>query len=395
MQVSAANTVPLPPRVEGSDAISIPFSILGVGIHLEGRPGADVRAATQIYAEFQNTEANATWAIVWNGDASPTRLTVNGKVHPGLSRRWISALISTRIMDCVHRSVKHLYLFHGAAAAWRGVLLAFPGESGTGKSVLSVALARNGWSLFSDEIIAISPEHLDVCPFPRAIMIRESDAGLSGLVSRVQGAGFRAQGLLTKPVGLVPLVGGGTKMMIPFSFFNEPPAPLRLGAIVCLRGYRREARQGGREIVVTHWDESMEKLARQRGIFADLEIWRQDDFWCIRSDHTDAVEEICTSLGGIVIERDLIESSPPVFGASPVLEPISFAECLDALWPVFQNGRAIMSLENGAVGLYLRLARLFSRTPCFWLSPGPPSPTCELLRNLAEELTRTDRESLP
>jgi hypothetical protein len=379
MQAASPNKALALPREDRSEAVSVGFSILGVGIRLEGNPGADIYPAARLYADFLNDKTAASWTIVWNGRASPTRLTVNGKVHPALSRKWISALISMKIMDCLYRSSEDFYLFHGAAAARRGVLLVFPGQSGTGKSLLAIVLARSGWTLFSDEIIAISKTSLRVFPFGRAIMVRKSEPLIGDLLL---GAEDKSE--------TMPLVGGGAKTMIPFSFFNEPPTPLPFKAIVCLRGGRREVSRGGRQVVVTHWDEKMEKLAKQRGLYGSLRVSRVGEFWCITGDRTAAAEDICTSLGGIVIERDLIEEDCPLFARRPLLKTISPSECLNALWSVFQNGRAHREREGGTVGLYMHLARLVKAIPSFWLRPGALSPTCELLQNLADRLTNND-----
>ena len=181
------------------------------------------------------------------------------------------------------------------------------------------------------------------------------------------------------------------KAIIPFSSFSKPSSPLPLKAIVCLRGGRREIRKGGGQIVVTYWDERMERLARRKGIYDRLHIEKIEEFWCIRSDRMEVVEDICTSLGGLVIQRDLVKNSQPVFGRAPLLEPISPSEALSALWSVFENGRRLTNCQGGVTALYLKLARLVKTVPCFWLRPGPPSPTCELLQDLAQEFGEEHR----
>jgi len=92
------------------------------------------------------------------------------------------------------------------------------------------------------------------------------------------------------------------------------------------------------------------------------------------------------SLGGLVIERAPVEERPAVFGETPLLEPISPSECLNALWSVFENGGTLTGGEERAVEVYVELAKMVKAIPSFWLRPGPPGPTCELLKNLAEKL---------
>jgi len=362
-----------------SNAVSATFSILGVTVCVKGSPASDIEPVIREYAAFRSDDVSPSWDIAWDGHASPTTLTFDGKVHPCIPQKSAASIISTKIMDRVYEAGEDFYLLHGAAAAWQNVLIIFPGQTGSGKSSLSIALARSGWSLFSDEVIAISRESLQVVPFPRAVSAWGSSPALRELL--------RAQ---NQREPFVPAVGKRTKSLIPFSFFNQPPAPLSPAALVCLRGGRREARRGGQEIAVTYWDERMEKLAREKGIHDHLRTRKVGEFWCIRSDNTEIVETICTSLGGIVIDRDLVKSPPPAFAKRPVLEPVSPSECLDAIWAVFENGRSLTNREGGAVKLYLKLARIVKTMPCFWLRPGPSSSTCELLRNLADKLNKRD-----
>lgn len=362
-----------------SDGGSMTFSILGVGIRVKGCPASDIEPVLREYSAFEIDSVVSAWEIEWNGLATPTTLTFDGKVHPGISPKSAAPIMSTKTMDYLYRMCGDHYLFHGAAAAWRGALLIFPGESGAGKSSLAISLGRRGWSLFSDEVIALSREHFRAVPFPRAVLVRRDSPALGELLQDVK-----------QREEFLPAGGGRTKAMIPFAFFNEPPSPLSPKAIVCLRGGRREVRQGGREIAVTFWDDRMERLAREKGVYDGLEVRRVGEFWCIRSDSMAVVEEICSSLGGIVIERDVVEDRPSAFGKTAKLEPISPSEGLSSLWSVFENGRALAHHEESIPALYMRVAKFVKTMPCFWLRPGLPSDTCDLLQELAEELARRD-----
>ncbi len=359
------------------EQVSATLSILGVPIRVQGCPGHDVELILQEYAAFRTEVTSPTWVITWNGTAEPTELVFDGKLHRGVSRDAVAAIISTKIMDRVYHSVEAFYLFHGAAAAYRDVLLLFPGESGAGKSSLSLSLGNGGWSLFSDEVIPISRKDCRVSPFPRAILIWKDSPALADFLRGADRA---------KPFS--PKGGRGTKTLIPFSLFNKPSAPLAPTAILCLRGGRREVRRGGHEIAVTYWDETMEKLATEKGIHGNLRARRVGDFWCIKSDHMEVVEDICNFFGSIIVEREVVENHFPVFGDTPELQPMSPSECLGRLWSVFENGRTLARREGSVPALYLRVARLVKSMPCFWLRPGSPTSTRELLQHLAEKLAR-------
>ncbi|MDP2895264.1 MAG: hypothetical protein Q8Q12_01745 [bacterium] len=141
------------------------------------------------------------------------------------------------------------------------------------------------------------------------------------------------------------------------------------------------------------WNKNMEIVAREQGIWQRMSVRRDGDFYRITSDRADLVEDICTSLGGIVFERDAVADLRPVFGNKPVLKPASPTECLNALWLVFQNGRRLVQGTSGVDKLYADLARLVNKIPCWILRPGSPGETRHLLRDLAEQLGENDRAS--
>src|SRR6185437_1080199 len=70
-------------------------------------------------------------------------------------------------------SRQHLFI-HAAVIGWRGRAVLLPGRTCTGKSTLTLALARAGATYFSDEFARIDRHGL-VHPFPRPFSLRSVD----------------------------------------------------------------------------------------------------------------------------------------------------------------------------------------------------------------------------
>ena len=89
------------------------------------------------------------------------------------SYRKIFQLLEWQITWCADEVAKFFLLQVGAVSK-DGVGIVLPGASKSGKSCLTVALVREGYQYFSDEIAAIDPSTRELHPFPRAVGIRDS-----------------------------------------------------------------------------------------------------------------------------------------------------------------------------------------------------------------------------
>lgn len=70
---------------------------------------------------------------------------------------------------------RHEYLqLHASSLERGGVALVLPGEPGSGKTTLTAGLLARGWSYLCDEFALIDPEAGVLCPYPRALCIKEA-----------------------------------------------------------------------------------------------------------------------------------------------------------------------------------------------------------------------------
>ena len=87
------------------------------------------------------------------------------------SHKIIYALEWQIVSDFLH-AYKDQIKFHAASLSYHNKGTLFIGNSGTGKTSLSIMLMKHHWQLLSDEFGILDPDNLNVYPFPRNIIIK-------------------------------------------------------------------------------------------------------------------------------------------------------------------------------------------------------------------------------
>ena len=77
-----------------------------------------------------------------------------------------------QIVSDLIRQNKSILKFHAASLSVNGNGYLFIGDSGTGKTSLSISLLQNGWNFLSDEFGLLDPASLQLLPFPRNLIIK-------------------------------------------------------------------------------------------------------------------------------------------------------------------------------------------------------------------------------
>lgn len=124
--------------------------------------------------------ANLRFDMQRTATKTATRVRVAGEpelVYPdSLLLEELVSLVNRRALDS---EPGRLHL-HAAGLSRRGHGVVLAGTSGTGKSTLTAALVRNGFTYMSDESVAIEPSAEQIHGFPKPITLRRGGAALVG-----------------------------------------------------------------------------------------------------------------------------------------------------------------------------------------------------------------------
>lgn len=113
--------------------------------------------------------------IYYNIDHSDNKLYLqrNGRLtHQNKSSQKIIYALEWQILKDALNSYKKDYKFHAAGLSHRNNGYLFVGDSGSGKTSISMVLMKLGWKLLSDEFGILNPGSLKLYPFPRNFIIK-------------------------------------------------------------------------------------------------------------------------------------------------------------------------------------------------------------------------------
>lgn len=96
----------------------------------------------------------------------------NRLTHQNRSVSRIIYALEWQIVADILNNFKTELKFHAASLSFQQEGYLFIGNSGTGKTSLSITLMQRGWQLLSDEFGLLNPINFQLYPFPRNILIK-------------------------------------------------------------------------------------------------------------------------------------------------------------------------------------------------------------------------------
>ena len=126
------------------------------------------------------TVASARHYVVRSDDDD--RFTLIGDGQPVASVATPSELLDALFADVNRRAIDDYsgFAVHAGVVASDGAAIAFPAESGTGKSTLTAACLDAGFAYVSDEALCIDPRDCRVVPYPKPIALAPNTWALVG-----------------------------------------------------------------------------------------------------------------------------------------------------------------------------------------------------------------------
>lgn len=277
-----------------------------------------------------------------------------------LPRLQAEELASLLVRHTLAQVCSH-FLLHAGSLSWLGQGIGLAGDSGAGKTTLTLALQQRGFAFLSDETAALERESGILHPFPRR-------------PHRRPGVGFES-GPTGDPAEMPP-VGEAVPLRHLFLLDHSNP--------------QSPNRPAQRQIVVLcDWLDpallpSLEESAGLYGVQATTCLGLPAFAY---ASHLAAlpfaeIERLCTAHGCTVL--DVVESPAPAdFSRPPRLQKLSTSQAALVALGHLQNGyrsRLFRTVYGGQpTALYTGLAQALRHVQCYRLRPGNLEETVELI----------------
>ncbi|MCU0596813.1 MAG: hypothetical protein MUC98_15320 [Desulfobacterota bacterium] len=295
-------------------------------------------------------------------------LEVNGcrdsYVGHAFPERKADNAITAAFMD----RVEAYTVLHGAVLGSRESALAISGSQGAGKTTLTLALLKAGWTYLSDDFCPIHRETGLVHPFPRSLWVRPRDA---------QEAGDLDRGKI-----LVPLEDEGIRvetrpLPLRWLFCLVPPATTQERVHLTLRPHTGEDLLA--ELRARPWV-TLEASSRSSS------EW--DIAYAKGAGHTAELKTLLDHHHSAVWGTFSLPEGRPDFSQRAVLDPITPHEAALFLLRELKHAPAGVAGRMKPGALLIHLADILSGVRCFHLSPGELPERLVLIQGVVGEEAR-------
>lgn len=307
----------------------------------------DVREVDEVcknlFAQFLHTESRPDSVLELRSDGAGRFLVCDGTLDVIVEHReWLPDIAVARLLETAGNEARSHDLFHAAALSRRGVGVAIFGESGYGKSTLTLSLLRRDWRFLSDEVAALEIDGGLLVPFPKGIEIRPAALTMLGLP--LPQTGRRGSKSIFDAEELVP--GCLSRPCPPAAFvFLEAPekaAPNKIGNLLRLTVHRR-------------LEAICSELLKLEGVTSAA--WNGEDHgWPVLEIHGDPLRFQAWRLDGVLGRRGMVimssssTSRPPAsFDQQPRLTQMRHEEGVLMLLRSFR-GRRALAQRTGSSG---------------------------------------------
>ena len=296
----------------------------------------------------------------------------------------IQGYIYEAILCAITSRIRSHILFHGAALVHEGRAIVLSGDTGHGKTTLTLRLMRRGFKFLSDEMAAFSRKNGLVHPFPRALRIRPNSLKLAGFieVSRRSSATWLHKSIVD--VDQILPGGMGEKAPLSYVILLTDPIDARPNADNDLAGML--------QITVERIAGDLIAAIRTCSGVISVGVASMDGYPVVsvkaqnRMAVLDSIEELCRKRRILILDIKKRHDSRPAFDKSAALAPVTGSEAVIELLRRFQGthrSRLVQAKYGGSsMKLFLDVADFVKDAQCYRLHVGALEEMADLICDL-------------
>jgi hypothetical protein len=317
-----------------------------------------------------------------NGHHARPGLMINSEEmqleDPSLLR---SEFIHGLIFSSLYSNVRSHYLHHAAALSFHNKGIILTGDSGYGKTTLTLGLVQQGFRFLSDEIAALGRKDGLLYPFPRGLHLREETLNLLDLPLSPEKASRWFGKYLIDLEDLFPGMIGG---------------PAKISYIFVLKNANQEQPKASNsqeiKAVLSHTTSAFLQRVKQHPEIRAIQVGEEHGYPCLSIQPASRIkaipifEEICSQ--NCIMILDLIKREDPgaQFSHTAGCQGISKSQAALELLRRFVGGHKTALLSSAdhpdSTSLLFELATLIGNAECYEISVGPLHETLEIITKL-------------
>lgn len=310
--------------------------------------------------------------ILEQGDQAevPSFRVNNEEMYHSSEKMFRSEYIHGLILNSVFSKISSHYLFHSAVLSDNGKGIIICGDSGYGKTTLTLALIQRGFRFLSDEIAAIRRNDGVIDPFPRGLHIGEHSLDLLKLSIPIEEKTRWSGKYLVDIEDIFPgTIGESVKISDLFILKNATHS--KLG----------EANLQGFKAIVSHINPNFTQQILAHPEIKGFQVLDESGSPCllIRTNKKKEVipflEDLCKKNGILLLDLIKREEKEISFSTSLRYHTIPKSQAALELLHHFVGGHKTVLLSSNHIEnstkLLFELASLLENTHCYHITIGP------------------------
>jgi len=308
-------------------------------------------------------------------------VVLDEKVYPIYNPDILCRFACMSILNSVSKKIKTHFLIHGASLSINGKGVCLPGESGFGKTTLTLKLIEKGFKCLSDEFTALNKLSFKTDPFPRHLQIRENTLKIAG--SKIHSDCSK----------IIKNINDNREWIVDINDLRNNALGIPcVGEYIFILTSENKRTTGNKSLylfVDRVTDKVMDGLKNMLGV-ENISIVKEKPspiikIYMKKEIHiVPMIESICDENDIEIFNAAWNDCLPPDFTKSPRLEEIPNSRVLMELTRRLLNGSdssLCNEFEGSLTKMIFKLGEIIKSMKCYMLFPGKLDETTELICN--------------